>query len=128
MKKVLIVDDQKGWQEHHKKNVLEILPDANVFLANSAKEAYDLLFYENNIPFDIIITDMQMESDYAPKYAGEWLIEQIRTFKLLDTTKIIIVSATYNINLIAESYNVDYIRKSTALNFPDAYCILKDKN
>ena len=37
-----------------------------------------------NAPYeriDIIITDLQMENDFEPKYAGEWFIEQIKTFK-----------------------------------------------
>ena len=125
MKKVLIVDDILGWQNHHKNVLLSMFEDLNIEQASSAKEAYDIILQNSNNPFDIVITDMQMETDFEPKYAGEWLIEQIRTFKNYSKTKIVIISATYNIRQIAEFYNVECIPKKTALNFPDAYEIIK---
>ena len=79
--KVLIVDDVKGWREHHSQVVKSILGDCEIITADSARMGYDLLMEHNAKPFDIIITDMQMEADFEPKYAGEWLIEQIKTFK-----------------------------------------------
>ena len=126
MKKILIVDDQKAWIDYHQKNVLDIFKDAEIYTADSATEAYHLLLKENEVPFDIVLTDMQMENDFEPKYAGEWLIEQIKTFKSFNKTKIVIISATYNISAIAENYNVDYIRKATVANFPNSYGILID--
>ena len=29
----------------------------------------------------MIITDLQMEDDFIPQYAGEWFVEQIKAFK-----------------------------------------------
>ena len=69
---------------------------------------------------------MQMESDFEPKYAGEWFIEQVKTFKNYKNTRIVIISAAYNIPTIAENYGVDYIRKGTARSFPDAYNFLNE--
>ena len=54
---------------------------------------------------------MQMESDFLPLMAGEWFIEQIQKMKEYYKTKIIIISASNAIRLIAEHYNVDYIPK-----------------
>lgn len=122
--KILIVDDIKGWRDYHIAIVSELFNDVEIFTAESAREAYDLLFEHNEFPFDIILTDMQMEADFEPKYAGEWLIEQTKSFKSYSKTKIVIISAAYNINLIADLYDVDFIRKSTARNFPQAYEIL----
>lgn len=122
--KILIVDDIKGWRDYHTAIVNELFNDVEILTAESAREAYDILFEHNETPFDIILTDMQMEADFEPKYAGEWLIEQIKSFKRYSKTKIVIISAAYNINLIADLYNVDFIRKSTARNFPQAYEIL----
>ena len=34
------------------------------------------------------------------------------------------ISAAYNIDVIAKFYNVEYLRKTTARNFPQAYEIL----
>lgn len=119
--KILIVDDIKGWRDYHLNAIRAIYADAEFQTAESAREAYDKILENNDAPFDIIFTDMQMENDFDPKYAGEWLIEQIKTFRNYANTKIVIVSAAYNISHIAEIYGVSYIRKSTARNFPDVY-------
>lgn len=122
--KILIVDDIRGWREYHEKVLKLLISNADFYTAESAKEAYDILMGNNEAPFDIIITDMQMENDFEPKYAGEWLIEQIKGFKNYSKTRIVIISAAYNIAHIAQTYDVDYIRKSTARSFPDAYSFL----
>ena len=122
--KILIVDDLKSWIYYHSSVMQTLFEDAEIYTALSAREGYDKLMENNETPFDIIITDMQMESDFEPKYAGEWFIEQIKTFKNYKNTRIVIISAAYNIPQIAENYGVDYIRKGTARSFPDAYKFL----
>ena len=62
-----------------------------------------------------------MESDFEPKFAGEWFVEQIKTFKNYLNTKVVIISASYNIKTIAESLGVESISKTTARNFSDVY-------
>lgn len=121
MKKILIVDDIKGWRDYHSSRVTEILGECSITIAESAREGYDKLLESNNDPFDIIITDMQMENDFEPKYAGEWFIEQIKTLKNYSKTNIIIISAAYNIQTIAQNHGTKYLRKQTARNFPDSY-------
>ena len=121
MKKILIVDDVLGWQNYHKEILTELLKEANITTASSAREGYDLLLQHNSMPFDIIITDLHMEADFEPKYAGEWFVEQIKTFKSYINTKIIISSAAYNIKNIAEEYGVEYLPKSRAVKFPQSY-------
>ena len=121
MKKILIVDDTKGWRDYHAARISELFPDCEITTADSARAGYDTLFENNDSPFECIITDMQMEVDFEPLYAGEWFIEQIKSFKNYSKTKIVIISAAYNINFIAEKYKVEYIRKPTARNFPDIY-------
>ena len=119
--KILIVDDIKGWRDYHSQIIGELFKNVEIQTAESAREGYDKLLENNEHPFDIILTDMQMETDFEPKYAGEWFIEQIKTFKNYINTKIVIISAAYNINHIAENYGVNYIRKGTARNFPEVY-------
>lgn len=119
--KILIVDDIKGWRDYHAYILNQLFPNADLIFAESARAGYDCLLQNNNNPFDIIITDMQMESDFEPKYAGEWFIEQIKTFKNYKNTKIVIISAAYNIKNIADNFGVEFIRKSTARNFPNSY-------
>lgn len=120
--KILIVDDIKGWRDYHAVFVKQLFHDnCEIIFAESAREGYDKLLENNNAPFDIILTDLQMEDDFEPKYAGEWFVEQIKTLKNYYKTRVFIISASYNVNVIAESLGVDYIRKSTARSFPDVY-------
>lgn len=122
MKRILIVDDVEGWRNYHSQIVRTLFnDDCEIITADSAGAGYDKLLENNNNPFDIILTDLQMESDFEPKYAGEWFVEQIKAFKSYYRTKIVIISATYNINIIADNLGVSYIRKSTARSFPDIY-------
>lgn len=124
--KILVVDDIEGWREYHKKILLELFSEAEIVLAESAKEGYDKLMEYNKTPFDIIITDLQMESDFEPQYAGEWFIEQIKSFKNYLNTKVVIISGAYNIHHIAEINGVECIPKPTAYRFPQAYSLLVD--
>ena len=115
MKRILIVDDQASWRNFHLNAVKEVLNDSQTETAESATQAYSKILENNKTPYDIIITDMQMEIDYEPKMAGEWLIEQIKTLNSYYKTKIIIISASPKIRQIAEFYNVDYIPKRVAV-------------
>ncbi len=118
MKQVLIVDDVKGWRDYHTQ-IIEELGNFGITTASCAQEAYDILLTET--PFDIIITDLQMENTFAPKLAGEWLVEQIKTFSRYKNTKVVIISASYNIRHTAETLGVGCIPKSTALTCISAY-------
>lgn len=121
MKKILIVDDSPNWVKYHTAAV-NILFNSNVLIetANSAKEGVEKLTLSINEPYDIILTDMQMEPDYLPLYAGEWFIKQIRFFNEYKNTKIVIISAASNISSIADKYGVDFIPKYKC-NDEDAY-------
>ena len=110
--KILITDDSNNWVNHHLKYLKSFLPEDTIFeIANWAKEGLDRITLNIDEPYDVIFTDMQMESDFLPLYAGEWFIKQIKTYKEYSNTKIIIASAAPDIKRIAEKYNVDYIPK-----------------
>jgi len=122
MKKVLVVDDMSGWRDFNTNVVYEIFGEnVDVDSASSAQEGYSKILENNSRPYDIIITDLQMEADYEPKYAGEWLIEQIKSLPKYYRTKIVIISASYNVRYIAEKLGADCIPKSTALKCLSAY-------
>ncbi len=122
MKKILIVDDIKGWRDFNSNVAADILgEDIEILTADCAAKAYDLVLGHNATPFDIIFTDLQMEDDYTPKYAGEWLVEQIKMLKSYSKTKIIMISASYNIRHIAETLGVECIPKSTAMKCLSVY-------
>jgi len=121
MKKVLIVDDSQSWVNYHKSNISGIYENIEIDCAYCARQAYDLIFGMVSDPYDLIITDLNMEYDFEPKYAGEWLVEQIQLLKQYFNTKIYICSAAYNIKMIAEHYNVNYIPKPLASRDREVY-------
>ena len=117
MKRILMVDDVPGWVRFHEQNIRHLnIPNIEIDTANSAREALSKLEVSIDNPYDVIFTDLQMESDFLPKYAGEWLIEQIKTFKEYNSTKIVIISASPNIRIIAERNQVLYLSKTIARN------------
>ncbi|MCD8377960.1 MAG: hypothetical protein LUB59_04135 [Candidatus Gastranaerophilales bacterium] len=126
IKKVLIVDDSTSWTVFHENNVDEVflelgIDDYEVNMASTARDGYDFVMENNNVPYDLIISDLQMEEDFSPKYAGEWFVEQVRTLKNYDNTRILICSGCYNIKQIAESLAVNYIPKRKAITDISSY-------
>lgn len=112
MKRILITDDSPNWVRYHEAAVRTLLGDKAVIdTAESAKEGVEKLMLSIDEPYDVILTDMQMESDFLPLFAGEWFIKQIQYMKEYKNTKIIIISAASNIRAIAEKNGVDYIPK-----------------
>lgn len=122
MKRILIVDDSKKWVLYHENAVKEIFKEEiETDTAFSAKEGVENLTLSIDKPYDYILTDMQMEPDFLPLYAGEWFIKQIKFFNEYKNSKIIIISAASNIRQIAETYDVDYIPKYKC-NDINEYC------
>ena len=122
MKKVLIVDDQASWRKFNTDAVQNILgTDTVIDTASSAREGYSKLLENNKEPYDYILTDLQMESDYLPKTAGEWLIEQIQMMVSYYKSIIVVVSASPIIRNVAETYKVFCISKSIAITTSDSY-------
>lgn len=110
--KILIVDDSTNWVEYHIHNLRKFLPqDTEYQTATSARQGVDKITSAVDEPYDVIFTDMQMESDFLPLFAGEWFIKQIKTFKEYEDKKIIAVSAAGNLKQIAAKYGVSYIPK-----------------
>ncbi len=122
MKKVLIVDDSRSWITFHYENLVKIFGEnIEIDKALSARAAYDWIYNYIDNPYDLIITDLQMESEFANKFAGEWLIEQIKLLKQYCKTKIVIISGASSIKKIAEQLNVEYIPKMIAARNTDIY-------
>src|SRR5574344_1012420 len=126
MFKFLIIDDTHAWREFHKINLEELMielsiKDYKIDIADYARSGLDKIYENAKTPYDLIITDLQMEDDFAPKYAGEWFVEHIQTMNTYMNTKIIISSGCYNIKNIANSLNVDYIPKRVACTDKDKY-------
>lgn len=115
--RILIVDDVPGWIRFHQIN-LEYLSIENLEIdsAASANEALSKIETAIDKPYDVIFTDLQMESNFLPKAAGEWLVEQIKMFDEYKNTKITIISASSSIEQIAKRHNVNYLSKFTIRN------------
>ena len=117
----MIVDDSFDWLNIHSKFINDIFyEDTQVVSANSAAEALNIYKseYEED-PFYLVITDLQMESDFEPLKAGEWLINQIREINKYQ--KILIVSSSFDIEQIANEYRTDYISKRMIISDPNSY-------
>lgn len=118
MNKILIVDDVPGWVRFHTNNIEYLnLPDVEIDSAYSAKEGRAKIEANIDNPYNVILTDLQMESDFLPKSAGEWFIEQIKTYsKYYKNTKIVIISASPAIERIAKRLETDYVSKTKIRN------------
>ena len=125
MKKILIVDDSQNWLNYHTFAVKELYGNnVHIDTANSAHNGIARITANIDTPYDIILTDMQMEIDFLPLYAGEWFIREVQMFQEYKSTRIIIISATNNIKQIAEKYNVECIPKYMC-KMIDSYKIIK---
>lgn len=114
-KKILVVDDSRGWLDYHRAALNEIFgAQFAVSTANCAREGYNMIYNNLNEPYDLIISDLQMELDFEPKSAGEWFIEQVKMMKEYKNVPVIIISAMYNIKTIAERLEVNYLPKASA--------------
>lgn len=113
-KNILIVDDSASWRKFHAASIKTISPNTyNLTFAGSAREGMDVVYAHKEKPFDIILSDLQMEPDFEPDAAGEWFVKQVQTIDAYKNTKIILISAMYNIEHIAKELNVSYLKKST---------------
>ena len=122
LRRTLIAEDTFDWQKFHTINLKSYHGyQMDFYLGSNAREALKIAQEQIHDPFDLIITDLQMEEDFLPDYAGEWLIKELRMFKEYKNTPIIIVSGAYNIASVVESLGCDYISKRTLTIYPHKY-------
>ena len=119
--RILVVDDSFDWLNIHSYMAESVFgDDTEIVCASSAFEALNIYkeeFIDN--PFNLVITDLQMESDFDPLSAGEWLIKEILTLK--NSQNILIVSSSLNIEQTARVYNVDYLSKRNIVSDEQSY-------
>ncbi len=127
-KRILIVEDSLEWQKVHITllHAYSRIP-LDVEIASNARDG--LKYIEENLktPFDLILTDLQMETDFHPEFAGEWLVKQIKQIKEYKNVPIVIISATYNIDFIASSLGVDSLSKRSLINNSNNYNLMLDE-
>ncbi len=111
-KKVLIVDDTLSWLNFNRNLIEAFFPKMfDITTAQNAWEARMSAVDNIEMPYDLIITDLQMENFGDDTLAGEWLIKQIKGLKEYHNTKFIIISGMPNTKHIAEINNVAFITK-----------------
>lgn len=115
---ILAVDDSPQWLNFHKQNILSMLPDAMVDFAMSGSEGLRKVLDKPDNYYDIILCDMQMEHVLDEPFAGQWLIKRLLPSGKCDKTKIVVVSAVFNIEEVAKNLGVCYISKSIIASNP----------
>ena len=115
---ILIADDEKGWLNFHKENLNYYLKnyELSIYEFQSAQEAYQFA-NKTEFDFDIILSDLQMES-IGERYAGEWLVENLKLQKSCLNAKIIIISSAFELEEIGNRLKVSYINKRLYYNSP----------
>jgi len=127
-KKILIVDDSKGWLDYHQSTLNEIYgAQFELETADSARIGYDKVYNNLKIPYDLIISDLQMELDFEPKHAGEWFVEQVKKLNEYKNVPIVIISASYNVRSVANRLEVDCLPKAIAARDLMAYKLTIDE-
>jgi len=127
MMKILIVDDSMEWVKFHINLLNQFFEkgSAEIYFEMSAKSGFNRVLKEAKSPYDIIISDLEMEKMQDDSYAGSWFVRNILARKECCSSKIIIISGSYDISDIAKGFNVDFIPKDVILNNPQAllyYC------
>lgn len=128
-KRILIVEDSREWQRFHEELLKKYdKVQLEYDIAPSAREALELAQDSKDNPYDLIISDLQMETEFLPKFAGEWFVENIKDINEYKKIPVVIVSAAYNISFIAATLGVNYLSKRTLVSNPDSYYFMLDEN
>lgn len=121
MMRFLVVDDGYDWVKFHSNNIAKAMPHAQIDVAMSGFEALNMVLKQEADYYDIILSDMQMEDVQEELYAGIWLIKRLLASKKCNNSKIIIISAVYNIQEVAKNLNVDCISKTSLISSPSVF-------
>lgn len=104
IKRALVAEDLSEWQKFHIVGLKSYdRCQMDFYIADNARAALKIAEEQKEDSFDVIITDLQMETEFEPEYAGEWLIKQLKQMKEYKDVPVIIVSAAYNIEFVANS-------------------------
>ena len=100
IKRFLVVDDMQQWQNFHIKAIQDIFTDldadAEIITCDNATDALVCILKNIKNPFDVIISDLQMELEYEPEHAGEWLIRNTKNCVEYNNTKMMPIDIANN--------------------------------
>jgi len=111
--KILIVEDSPEWIKFHI-NLLNQLFEATsleIDFEMNARAGFNRIIKKSEIRYDLIISDLEMEEIFEESYAGSWFIRNIIKKEECKNSKILIISGSHDINLVAKEFNVDFIPK-----------------
>lgn len=129
IKKILIAEDSTQWQTFHEKLLKTYTANQITYdMSSTAREGLELAQKNKDNPYDLIISDLQMETEFLPEFAGEWFIKNVKEIPQYKNTPLVIVSAAYNIAFIAHNLGVYFLSKRTLVNNPQAYYFMLDEH
>ncbi len=114
--RILIVDDICDWLNYHAGLIKTFygFDTLEIVCASSGKSAFEKIMASDQ-PFDLVITDLEMESIPNENYAGAWLVKNIKARKE-KVKNILIISGSYDIKEVADSFDVDFIPKDLLIS------------
>ena len=118
--KILRVEDTPQWIKFHT-NLLNNYFENNsceIDFEMSARSGFNRIIENQETRYDLIISDLEMEEITEESYAGIWFIRNILKRKECKNSKILIISASFDINYVAKELNVDFIAKYALSNNP----------
>ena len=118
--KILAVDDSFECIKFHRKlfNYLFADTDFELDFEMSARAGYNKVLGSADEPYNLIISDLEMENMEDEVYAGIWFVRNILQREECRDSRIIIVSGSYDIDRIAEGLGVYYIPKNELFKNP----------
>ena len=129
VKRILIAEDSPQWQKFHAAELRNYSKYTIEFdIASSAREALDIAEKHKEKPYDLILSDLQMETEFLPEFAGEWFVKNVKNIDEYNKTPVVLISATYNIAFIASSLGVDYLSKRSIAASPQSYFFMLDEH
>lgn len=126
-KRILIAEDSPEWQRFHTSLLKSYKTQLDFIVVSSARDALTMIEKNIKTPYDLILTDLQMETEFLPEFAGEWLVKQIKNISEYKNVPVIIISAAYNIGFIAERLGAESLSKRSLVNNPDSYFLMLDE-
>jgi CheY-like chemotaxis protein len=118
--KILIVEDSPEWIKFHVNLLNELLEkdSCEIDFEMSAGAGFNRVIKNTEIPYDLIISDLEMEEIQGESYAGSWFIRNIIKREECKNSKILIISGSHDIHEAAKELNVDFIPKYVLSNNP----------
>jgi len=108
--RIFIAEDSPEWIRFHLDLLHQLLEEETfeVDYEMSARASFNKILKN---PYDLIISDLEMEDILGESYAGKWLVRNILKKEECKNSKIIIISGSPDIQAVAKELKVDFIPK-----------------